>query len=123
MAGILKFFISAWLVCGASVLWAEPFFDPTRPPPAFLPPELQVRVAASAPAEPPLVLQAILQSPQRKAALISGRTVEVGQVIRGYRLQELDSSFARLLGPHGMITLTLLSSQGGQRHSLQGDSK
>lgn len=123
MAGFLKFIALAWLACGASALWAESFFDPTRPPQAFLPPELQVRVAASAPAEQPLILQAILQSPQRKAALISGRTVEVGQTIGGYRLQALGSSFAQLLGPRGMITLTLLPHQSGQRHSLQGDSK
>lgn len=110
MARFLNAFVMLLLVCASVASRADSFYDPTRPPPAFLPPAMQP-AAASAPAEKPLVLQSILLSPQRKIAIISGQSVKVGQSIRGYQLLSLGSSEAQLQGPSGILILKLLPAQ------------
>ena len=126
MAGILRF-VFVVLVLGMAVpLRAEPFFDPTRPPEAFLTPELQA-VSKARLTAPVLVLESVLLSPQRKAALINGQRVELGQRIGEYRLEALGNAYARLLGPRGVITLKLIPQKtraavAGQSYTLQGDS-
>lgn len=109
MARILIRLTAVLLCCASPLLLAGTFYDPTRPPPAFMPSASQS--AASAPVEKPLVLQSVLLSPQRKLALISGQSLKIGQSIRGYQLQSLSNSEARLLGPNGILVLKLLSAQ------------
>lgn len=127
MAGILRFVLVVWALGISAPLLAEPFFDPTRPPEVFLPVELKATLKTRA-TEPVLVLESILLSPQRKAALINGRQVELGQRFGEYRLEALGSTYARLQGPRGVLTLKLSFPQKAQAplseqsSSLQGVS-
>jgi len=117
MAGFLNALGVLLLACASTAAWADSFYDPTRPPPAFLPPAMQ-QSAASAPVEKPLELQSILLAPQRKIAVINGQSLKPGQSIRGYQLLSLGSSEARLLGPDGIITLKLLSARSHAAESV-----
>ena len=71
--------VAAALVAASGSLRA--LDDPTRPP-------LRARVAAAAasPAEPLLILQSVIRSPNGNAAIISGRLVPVGGRIGTARL-------------------------------------
>lgn len=72
----------AWLA-GATVVQAQALRDPTRPPGAA-----GVRIATGERAVPAggLELQSILISPERRAAVISGHVVRLGESVRGHRL-------------------------------------
>lgn len=113
MAQLLKFVP----LLASSVLLAAPADDPTRPPAAFL------AGAASAPAEAPLQLQAILLSPQRKVATINGEQLAIGDRIRGYTLVSLGAQQAILQGPQGRIQLNLLPGQAIKRRPLPGEQR
>jgi len=107
---------------------ATDFFDPTRPPPAFMP------HTGSAPAaeavEPDLVLQAVQRTPQRASALINGHRVDVGQRIGAYQLVRLGADQAELASPAGTRILRLsievkrerTRSDAGTR-GVQGEKK
>ncbi|WP_018609060.1 hypothetical protein [Uliginosibacterium gangwonense] len=102
-------FLNAWIfavLCAPVFAQSSGFYDPTRPPAAFLPGA--PTAASSAAIEAPLVLQSVLLSPQRKSAVISGQSVAIGQSIRGYQLRSLGPSQAQLYGSNGMIILKLL---------------
>lgn len=105
MVRLLKILILA-VLCAPVFAQNSGFYDPTKPPAAFLPgtPTAQ----SSATLETPLVLQSVLLSPQRKAAIINGQSIALGQSIRGYQLRNLGPSQAQLSGPKGTITLKLL---------------
>ncbi|MBS1208983.1 MAG: hypothetical protein H6R19_1381 [Proteobacteria bacterium] len=129
MAKLLSAFLMWMALSGVQVVRAEPFFDPTRPPAALL--TLQDGTTGSAArAESPLVLQSILRSPQHQTAMISGRSVALGQSIRGYQLRSLESQKAELEGPQGCLTLWLIPSfhsdpapVAAKATSHQGDKK
>lgn len=105
MVRLLKLLILAML-CAPVFAQNNGFYDPTKPPAAFLPGA--PTAASSATQEAPLVLQSVLLSPQRKAAIINGQSIALGQSIRGYQLRSLGPSQALLYGPKGTITLKLL---------------
>jgi len=105
MVRLLKILVLA-LLCAPAFAQNNGFYDPTKPPAAFLPGAPSV--ASSATLETPLVLQSVLLSPQRKVAIINGQNVALGQSIRGYQLRNLGPSQAQLYGPKGTITLKLL---------------
>ncbi|HWA13355.1 MAG TPA: hypothetical protein VHA15_09710 [Burkholderiales bacterium] len=72
--------VLALLLAGAALADAQALRDPTRPPgrPA-------VRGEA-APRQEGLVLQSILNSPQRKAAVVNGKVVAPGDSVDGFLL-------------------------------------
>lgn len=105
MAQLLKWVTLLALAIQAAQA-AEIFNDPTRPAPAYL----TTTTRASEAGVEPLILQSILLSPQRKAAIINGHTVAIGGSIQGYQLQSLGSRSATLRNAKGMITLQLLPS-------------
>ena len=80
-----------------------PLADPTRPP-AFL--MGSGRATSSAPAGP--VLQSVLVSASRKAAIISGQRVELGDRYGESRLTRLSDAEAVLEGPGGRTVLKLV---------------
>lgn len=118
-------FLSLFLLLSVGTAWAaeSDFHDPTRPPDLWLRGS-QPTTADSAPVETPLVLQSIMLSAQRKAALISGQPVMLGQSIRGYRLESLTAKTAVLYGPKGTITLKLLfNPDSAERAAGMGSDK
>jgi hypothetical protein len=54
-----------------------------------------------------LVLQSVLLSPERKAAVISGKVVAPGGRIEGLTLVRLTETEATLAGPRGSVRLRL----------------
>ena len=69
------------MLTGAAIAQAQSLRDPTRPPGASA-----TRGASGLAPSEDLVLQSILTSPQRRAAIISGRVVRPGETVDGYRL-------------------------------------
>lgn len=106
MAQLLKPATTLLLLSALPAMAAELLNDPTRPAPEFMPPSQQNRTVEAE----VLTLQSILLSPQRKIAIISGRTVSIGESILGHQLQSLGNRSATLKGPKGTITLQLLPS-------------
>ena len=88
-----------------AVVHAEPLPDPTRPPAAILASSSGVTEAG----EPAggLVLQSILIAPDRRAAVISGRSMTVGDAIGGFRLVRVAPTEVMLEGSDGVRTLKL----------------
>lgn len=95
------------LAMAMSSLLAQAQSDPLRPPATFS--AGKGEAPASEAAE--LVLQSVLIAAGHREAVISGRTVSIGQSIQGYRLKSLDERSARLLGPQGELRLQLNSVQ------------
>lgn len=69
------------LLAGAALAQAQALRDPTRPPGAAA-----VRGMSGLAPSGDLVLQSVLISPQRRAAIISGRVIRPGETVDGYRL-------------------------------------
>jgi hypothetical protein len=95
----------AWLAGFAAMpaLAAESQRDPTRPPPG---------VALSTSTGSPGAdggLQAVLISPQRRAAIINGQTIELGDSYDEERLVEVSEGRAVLQGRYGRRVLHLHS--------------
>jgi type II secretory pathway component PulC len=78
--------LAIFMVSFASI--AEQLRDPTRPPVATRAKASSSAVAKSKP-RPPMILQTILISEDRQAAIISDRLMLVGDTISGYRLSEI----------------------------------
>ncbi|HEB60022.1 MAG TPA: hypothetical protein ENJ01_12425 [Gammaproteobacteria bacterium] len=77
--------------------------DPTRPPGLRAP-----GGGAGAPAaRPRWRLNATLISPERRSAMINGRTVVVGQRINGARVLSIQPAMVRLRGKHGEFNIYL----------------
>lgn len=78
----LKMVGIAWLAC-ATLVQAQALRDPTRPPGAT-----GVRIAPGERVAPTggLKLQSILISPERRAAIISGHVIRLGESVQGHRL-------------------------------------
>lgn len=74
--------------------------DPTRPP--ALPGAQSADAQAASPA---LALQSVLISPQRRTAMISGRTVQVGDRVGDARVVRITESEVTLRGTDGMRIL------------------
>ena len=72
---------------------------------ATVPPVVPVTVAS--PPVPPPKLQAIFFSPGRSTAIISGKTVRVGNTFRGYRVTAITESSATLVSATETNVMTL----------------
>lgn len=90
---------ACWVALASSALGAD-LPDPTRPPPALTAP-----AGEAAPAAP--VLQSVLLSPTRRAAIISGQTVVLGGTYQGARLIRITESEAVLRDGGKVQTLKL----------------
>lgn len=102
------------LAMAMSSMLAQAQSDPLRPPATFS--AGKGEAPASDAAE--LVLQSVLIAAGHREAVISGRTVSIGQSIQGYRLKSLDERSARLVGPQGELRLQLNSVQIQSREVL-----
>ncbi|MBX9963616.1 MAG: MSHA biogenesis protein MshK [Burkholderiales bacterium] len=95
------------LALAASVhgAWAETLPDPTRPP-AFL---FAPADGDGPPAEASggLVLQSVLIAPNRRSAIIGGRTLSVGDRLGDFTLVRVSEGEVQLRGPEGARTLKL----------------
>ena len=77
----LRMLAITWLA-GATIVQAQALRDPTRPPGAT-----GARIAGERAAPTGgLKLQSILISPDRRAAIISGHVVRLGESVQGHRL-------------------------------------
>ena len=81
--------LAAGLVAHVAVAQVQTLRDPTRPPGTAI-------KAGPGVVTGELVLQSILISPERKAAVISGRLVTVGQSVGGYMLVAMAENVAVL---------------------------
>lgn len=72
----------AWLA-GATAVQAQALRDPTRPPGTAAAKNLSGGVETP---KGDLRLQSILVSPERRAAIISGQVVQLGESVQGYRV-------------------------------------
>jgi len=96
--------LTSVLLC-SGFCYAEELADPTRPPAAIAAP---VVAAASGVVEnKPLGLQSILISKTRRAAIIDGKTVELGGKYDGAKLIEVAEDRVVLQGAHGRQVMTL----------------
>ncbi|MEX0958087.1 MAG: hypothetical protein WDZ63_02255 [Burkholderiales bacterium] len=81
--------------------FAQPLRDPTRPP-LFVAP-----AGAAAVRESDLVLQTVLISPERRAAIINGRLLRLGENISGMQLMSISEGEVKLRGRGESRTLHL----------------
>lgn len=88
MKNALRIFAITWLA-GASIAQAQALRDPTRPPGAN-----GVRIAPGERSAPTggLRLQSILISPERRAAIVSGQVVRLGESVQGHRVIAIGES-------------------------------
>ncbi len=76
--------------------------DPTRPPPGILTVTESGRAAA-----PSSVLQSVIISKGRRAAIIGGETVELGGKYGDAKLTEVNEGYVVLQGMHGRQVLSM----------------
>lgn len=86
-----------WLLLSAipAVAAAQTLVDPTRPPDSL---------GARSGVNP---LQSIIISPTRRAAIVYGQTVELGEKVGDFRLIEVSENGVVLQGARGLEVLTL----------------
>lgn len=107
----------ALLVSGAVCANAQALRDPTRPP------GMSAFKAAPGAATGGLVLQSILISPERKAAVISGKVMGPGESINGYMLVAIAENEAVLKNGDKVQRLRLYPSVVMKRQgAVQGAS-
>jgi hypothetical protein len=82
---------------------AQQLRDPTRPPSE----EYKVGASGARESRSGMVLQTVLISPDRQAAVISGRLMSLGDTISGFRLAEIHESEVVMKGHSGTRTLRL----------------
>lgn len=93
------------LLCAVSpVASAQALNDPTKPPAEISVPLTQGRQAAAPEGDR---LQSVIISPTRRAAIISGQTVELGAKYGEAKLVEVSESGVALQGAQGRQVLTL----------------
>ena len=86
--------LATFMVSFASI--AQPLRDPTRPP-AGVYDNVQTSGTGKSQPRSKMVLQTVLISEHRQAAVISGRLVFVGDTISGFRLTEIRAGEVVLL--------------------------
>lgn len=112
MVANMRKYLFASLLIAASQLQAEALPDPTRPPPG-----IGADGAALAPGLMPAYpkvrgLQSVILSPAHCAAIIDGKTVEMGAMYGKERLVDVTESGVVLQGENGRRTLTLFPAVG-----------
>lgn len=112
MVANMRKYLWAWLLIVASPLQAESLPDPTRPPPgigadgAALAPDMS-------PAYPKVKgLQSVILSQDHCAAIIDGKTIELGAIYGKERLVDVSERGVVLQGESGRRTLTLFPAVG-----------
>ena len=78
--------------------------DPTKP---FTLPTQSVSKAVKKNA---LVLQTIIESNDKASVVISGKLLQLGEQIRGYKLSKITSNYVMLSSPEKNLKLSLFSS-------------
>ena len=97
------------LFCLVQVTWAQVLTDPTRPPPGIG----DASPSAGLMSYPQVKgLQSVIISPQHCAAIIDGKTVELGGKHGAERLVEVTERGVVLQGEHGRRALTLFPAVG-----------
>ena len=97
------------LFCLVQVTWAQVLTDPTRPPPGIG----DASSSAGLMSYPQVKgLQSVIISPQHCAAIIDGKTVELGGKHGAERLVEVTERGVVLQGEHGRRALTLFPAVG-----------
>ena len=94
--------------------WAQQLRDPTQPPSLLM----QDSAAGGASSEP--VLQSVFISPTRKAAIISGQTVKLGEKFNGSTLVKITESEVVLRNGSELQTLKLFPSLGKRLTPVHG---
>ncbi|MDD4960109.1 MAG: hypothetical protein PHS51_12210 [Gallionella sp.] len=84
---------------------AETLIDPTRPPAQIN--SIATPIASQVVGPPPSGLQSILISKTRRAAIIDGKTIALGQLYGESRLVEVSESSVVLMDSHGRHVLRL----------------
>ena len=109
--------LAAGLVVGVAVAQAQTLRDPTRPP------GTSAIKAGAGVATGGLVLQSILISPERKAAVISGKLVTPGESVEGYMLVAIAENEAVLKNGDKVRRLHLYPAVDMKRQKeIQGGS-
>lgn len=94
MRRLAKFVVTVSAALFAVPLLAETLSDPTRPLDSAPAVGSSATTAAAAPSGP--VLQSTLISPLRRSAVISGRTVKIGDTVDGAKVVDIQSYEVRL---------------------------
>jgi len=76
-------------------------------PAPVVPAPVATPIPAAVPPAPPLKLQAIFFAPGRSTAIISGKTVRVGNTFRGYRVAAITEASATLVSATETNVMTL----------------
>jgi MSHA biogenesis protein MshK len=98
----IRYLLTAFaLTAVAADTFAQQLRDPTRPP-SFVAP-----AGTAAVRESDLVLQTVLISPERRAAIINGRLLRLGENIAGMQLMSISESEVQLRGRGESRTLHL----------------
>jgi MSHA biogenesis protein MshK len=84
---------------------AETLVDPTRPPAQNN--SIATPIASQVVSSPPSGLQSILISRTRRAAIIDGKTIALGQLYGESRLVEVNESSVVVMDSHGRRVLKL----------------
>ena len=95
-------------------VWAQQLRDPTQAPSLLM----QDGAATSASSEP--VLQSVFISPTRRAAIISGQTVKLGEKFNGATLVKITESEVVLRNGGELQTLKLFPGIGKRLTSVHG---
>ncbi len=110
---MLAWSISTWAA-------AETLPDPTRPPLELRSGEAgETHAEASAEAERK-GLQVIIIAPNRRAAIIDGQTVELGEKYHGAKLIEVNEGTLVLLDAHGKRSVITMFPKVGLRQKAAG---
>lgn len=114
------------MLAAAPAGFAESFSDPTRPPASLGLVQEGISAAASGP-----VLQSVLISPGRRVAIISGKTVSIGEKFGEARVVKITESEVLLRNGTDLQTLKLFpgiekrltSSRAGTKPDSGGQSR
>jgi len=113
-----RMFAIAWLV-GVTAVQAQTLRDPTRPPGGGAGKSVSGGAVAQ---KEDLELQSILISPERRAAIISGRVVRLGESVQGYRVVAIGEGEAVLRMDGQSRTLRLFPAVDLQQPGVGVDS-
>lgn len=93
--------------CSVGMAGAQGLTDPTRPPDAAVPMGAAVPAGDISEATGAPVLQSVLQSRDRRYAMISGKTYSVGQSVGGARITAISEGEVTLHDSNGKTVLKL----------------
>lgn len=104
--------LAGLLSAPGSCAFAQALIDPTRPPDAMTAGDDSLAIAPSGP-----VLQSVLISPRRVEAIISGRTVKVGDKVGDAKVIRIKENEVTLRSGNDVQVLRLFPTIEKQPHS------